>query len=32
VVAQVVALVVFIVFDIAGTLRFHPKELKERHA
>ncbi len=31
VVAQVVALVMFVVFGIAGTMRFHPEALKERH-
>ncbi len=30
VIAQVVALIMFIVFGIAGTIKFHPEELKER--
>ena len=30
VVAQLVALIMFIVFGIAGTIKFHPEELKER--
>jgi hypothetical protein len=30
VVAQVVALVMFVVFGIAGTVRFYPDALKER--